>query len=109
MRVSGASAGTSKNAAAAAVSLPSQLRRETAVDRDRWVWRTFLEKSQPFWWVLCLNEVQSYARIQPHMQYAHVFSGRTEIGSVEGTESLFPGPVSSLTLASGAGEGGMRG
>ena len=41
--------GTSKNAEAAAVSLPSQLRRETAVDRDRWVWRTPLEKSQPFW------------------------------------------------------------
>ena len=43
--------GTSKNAEAAAVSLPSQLRRETAVDRDRWVWRTPLEKSQPFWYV----------------------------------------------------------
>ena len=51
--------GTSKNAAAAAVSLPSQLRRETAVDRDRWVWRTPLEKSQPFWWVLCLDKLQS--------------------------------------------------
>ena len=43
--------GTSKNAEAAAVSLPSQLRRETAVDRDRWVWRTALERSQPFWCV----------------------------------------------------------
>ena len=37
--------GTSKNAEAAAVSLPSQLRRKTAVDRDRWVWRTPLEKT----------------------------------------------------------------
>lgn len=42
-------AGTCRNTEAAAVSLPSQLRRETAVDRDRWLWRTPLEKSQPFW------------------------------------------------------------
>ena len=47
--------GTSKNAEAAAVSLPSQLRRETAVDRDRWVWRTPLEKSQPFWYSASLQ------------------------------------------------------
>ena len=31
------------------MSLPSMLRRETAVDRERWVWRTPLEISQPFW------------------------------------------------------------
>ena len=37
------------------MSLPSQLRRETAVDRDRWVWRTPLEKSQPFWSVPSLS------------------------------------------------------
>lgn len=42
-------AGTCKNAEAAAVSLPSMLKKEVAVDRGRWVWRTALEKSQPFW------------------------------------------------------------
>ncbi|BDA49543.1 Protein phosphatase methylesterase 1 [Coccomyxa sp. Obi] len=41
--------GTCKNSEAATVSLPSMLRKEVAVDRGRWVWRTPLEKSQPFW------------------------------------------------------------
>ena len=31
------------------MSLPSMLRSEVAVDRQRWVWRTPLETSQPYW------------------------------------------------------------
>ena len=49
----GPCAGTCKNREAAAVSLPSQLARETAVDRERWVWRTPLEASRPYWQACC--------------------------------------------------------
>lgn len=42
-------AGMSRSAEAAAVSLPGMLRRAQAVDRARWVWRTPLERTQPFW------------------------------------------------------------
>ena len=44
---------------AAAVSLPSQLQRETAVSRERWVWRTALGPSAPFWegWYRGLSEL----------------------------------------------------
>jgi hypothetical protein len=45
-------AGTCTNVEAAAVSLPSMLRKEMAVDRARWVWRTPLEKSEPYWCAL---------------------------------------------------------
>lgn len=31
------------------MSLPGMLRRAQAVDRARWVWRTPLERTQPFW------------------------------------------------------------
>ncbi|KAK9838122.1 hypothetical protein WJX81_002596 [Elliptochloris bilobata] len=41
--------GTCRSTEAAAVSLPGMLRRAEAVDRARWVWRTPLERTQPFW------------------------------------------------------------
>jgi protein phosphatase methylesterase 1 len=49
----------SRNTESAAVSLPSQLRRETAVNRQRYVWRTDLARSQPFWrgWYTGLSEL----------------------------------------------------
>ena len=46
------------------MSLPSMLRLEVAVDRQRWVWRTPLETSQPYWcahapprWSPCLRRL----------------------------------------------------
>ena len=49
----------SRSPEAAAVSLPSQLRRETAVNRQRYIWRTDLKRSQPFWkgWYTGLSEL----------------------------------------------------
>lgn len=51
--------GMSKNPEAAAISIPSMLEKQTAVDRQRWVWRTNLALSQPFWrgWYTGLSDL----------------------------------------------------
>ena len=48
-----------KDAEAAAISLPSMLVKQTAVDRQRWVWRTNLSQSQAYWkgWYEGLSEI----------------------------------------------------
>lgn len=52
-------AGMSRGTEAAAISLPGMLVRQTAVDRQRWVWRTNLSQSQPYWkgWYEGLSEL----------------------------------------------------
>ena len=40
------------------MSLPGMLRRAQAVDRARWVWRTPLERTQPFWDGWCWPHAQ---------------------------------------------------
>ena len=57
--------GTSKSSEAASISLPSQLKKQTAIDRERFVWRTDLSRSSPYWkgWYQGLSELFLSLRI----------------------------------------------
>lgn len=48
-----------KSPEAAQISLPSQLKKERAIDRDRYVWRTDLAATSPYWkgWYMGLSEL----------------------------------------------------
>ena len=52
-------AGTCKSSEAASISLPSQLKKEMAVTRERYVWRTDLSASAPHWkgWYTGLSQL----------------------------------------------------
>lgn len=51
--------GVCRSSEAASISLPSQLRKELAVTRERYVWRTDLASSAPYWkgWYLGLSQL----------------------------------------------------